>query len=126
MTVTSPAVPMIIPTYRIYNFHLRQRVRPAQKQLIRNISRIGTVAGASSELSAGMRFIIRRATFSFEHKILLASIAGRITILRQYQPTLQAVCKLLCSFRWEHLNGNCMVPHAPICAMSHRHIAFDA
>ncbi|MGX5831014.1 hypothetical protein [Mesorhizobium sp. 43Arga] len=57
MTVTGPAVPTIIPTYRICNLIVDSEFAALGWQLIRNILGLGT----SLEL---MRFIVLPANFS--------------------------------------------------------------
>lgn len=75
-TVTGPAIPMIVPTYQIYNLIDRDEftaLTPDLQQSVRDILAMGTVdASASTEMRTRLTFIFPDGTTTFDNLTVLA------------------------------------------------------
>lgn len=77
MTVTGPAVPTIIPTYRIYNLIVDSEFAALGEQLIRNILGLGTFSWADA-LHCSASKLFRWIAIAFWH--LLQGVPQSMTI----------------------------------------------
>ncbi|QND60562.1 hypothetical protein [Mesorhizobium huakuii] len=66
MTVTGPAVPMIIPTYRIYNLIVDSEFAALSEQLIRNILSMATFSWTDA-LHCSASNLFRWIALTFRH-----------------------------------------------------------